>query len=261
MGVNIQELNNAENIFLNYLLPRIGTSSGTEHVHFVQVGANVSNVDGDPIFPYINANLWKGLLIEPIPHVFQELKTQLSHIEGLRFANCAISPEPGEKTIYFPEGRTVLASFDPAVVRSHYPGQNIALVEETVPCDTLENVIAANGISHIDVLVTDTEGHDAQILLNTDFTAITPGAILFEAKHLSAEDRQAAAEHLQKFGYIVIEMGANTFAVRPTEATQDFYLLVKALFTEFRNMEARSMQTILSLQQFTNAVIQSTPRS
>lgn len=260
MAVNIAELNNAERIFMDYLLPRIGPSSG-EHVSFVQIGANVSDVEGDPIFRFVNAGLWKGLLVEPLPHVFDELKQKTAHIEGLTYANTAISDEPGTKTIYYPEGRTVLASFDPAVPRSHYPNSTIELEELEVPCDTLEGIIASHGIEQFDVLVTDTEGHDAQILLNTDLTKVRASTIIFEAKHLSAEDRQAVANHLQKAGYIVIEMGANTLAVRAEGESVHFYNLIKGIFAQFRTMEARSMTVMMQLANFSNSVLNSTPRS
>ncbi len=261
MPANIIELNNAETILLSYLLPRLQSGKGDAHVRFVQVGANISNVDGDPIFQFVSRNLWKGLLIEPLPHVFEELKRQLKDIEGLEFANCAISNEPGTKTLYYPEDRTVLASFDPNLVLGHLADKNTPLKEQEVSCDTLENIIEAHGVDYLDVLVTDTEGHDAQILLGTDFNKITPHTILFEAKHLSNEDRAAVAQHLEKFGYLVIEMGANTVAVKPTPETVDFCHLMKGIFTQFRSMEARSMAVVQQLANFSNSVIQNTPRS
>ena len=260
MPANIIELNNAENILLNFILPRIQSDRGDKFIRFVQIGANIGNVDGDPIFQFVNQNLWKGLLIEPLPHVFEELKRQLSHVDDLMFANCAISNETGTKTLYYPEEQTVLASFDPNLVMAHLPDKGTPLKEQEVRCDTLENILTEHGIDYLDVLVTDTEGHDAQILLGTDFSKITPHTILFEAKHLSNEDRAAAAQHLEKFGYLVIEMGANTLALKPTAETLDFCHLMKDIFAQFRMMEARSMLIVQQLINFANTISQNTPR-
>ena len=40
---------------------------------FVQVGAN-DGVNHDPIFHHVRKYNWKGLLIEPIPDIFEKLK-------------------------------------------------------------------------------------------------------------------------------------------------------------------------------------------
>ena len=65
----------------------------------------------------------------------------------------------------------------------------------------LDTLLERHGISRIDLLVIDTEGHDFEILRALDFTRFRPVLLMFEHQHLSANDKAAAYALLETHGY------------------------------------------------------------
>lgn len=99
-----------------------------EDLFFVQIGAN-DGKSGDPLYEFIINNNWKGILIEPMPDVFEQLKENFSFASGrLIFENSAISDTGGEFTIYyidnsgkkFPEWVSQLTSFNKDVLQKEF---------------------------------------------------------------------------------------------------------------------------------------------
>jgi hypothetical protein len=68
----------------------------------------------------------------------------------------------------------------------------------------------------IDLLHIDTEGHDAVILDQVDFDRILPDVVLYESKHLSAEDRRRCQGRLRASGYPLHVYHSDTLAIRAT---------------------------------------------
>src|SRR5438128_2009992 len=73
--------------------------SSTKEVKFIQVGSN-NGKTGDPIYKYIKRGGWHGILIEPVPYLFEELKSNYKDVQGLFFENNAIGLAEGESTFY-----------------------------------------------------------------------------------------------------------------------------------------------------------------
>src|SRR5438094_5650 len=65
----------------------------------------------------------------------------------------------------------------------------------------------------IDLLNIDCEGFDYVILRQFDFTTLRPRIVLFEQKHLTAQDRQAAKIMMERAGYKVEEMETDVFCL------------------------------------------------
>jgi hypothetical protein len=62
-----------------------------KRVRFIQIGA-CDGISGDPIYPNALHNLsWTGVLIEPNPIQFEQLKTNYRGREGLTFKCAAVS--------------------------------------------------------------------------------------------------------------------------------------------------------------------------
>ena len=53
----------------------------------------------------------------------------------------------------------------------------------------------------VDVLQIDTEGYDYQVLRHFDFASSRPQVVMFEHRHLSQDDRDAADNLLVMHGY------------------------------------------------------------
>jgi FkbM family methyltransferase len=177
-----------------------------ETVRFVQVGAN-DGLHGDPLRPHVQDHGWRGLLIEPIPAVFDRLKAAYGELPGVEFANVAIWPEEGEKTLHVVDGRDVLSSFSLETILHHEPKYDDLRSELRtlkVPTRRLDTLLRETGHAEPHVLVVDVEGCDDAVLRTYDFSAHKPDVVQFEHVHLSAERSAAARDWLTGLGYALL---------------------------------------------------------
>ena len=177
----------------------------------VQIGAN-DGMAGDPLVDAFSKTRWSGLLVEPVPHLCEALVARYRDRPGVRVERAAISTRDGEAPFFrlrnvpgeTPEWFNQLATLDRAVLlkhRSSIPEIESLLIEERVPTVRLDTLLARHGVSKIDLLVIDTEGHDWEILRALDFTRFRPVLLMFEHQHLSANDKAAAYALLEARGY------------------------------------------------------------
>ena len=177
----------------------------------LQIGAN-DGMAGDPLFGAFSRTRWSGLLVEPVPHLYERLAGQYADRPGVRLERAAVSRHDGEAPLYrlrsvpskTPEWFDQLASLNREVLlknRSAIPDIESLLVEERVPTVRLDTLLARHSISRIDLLVIDTEGHDYEILRALDFGRFRPVLLMFEHQHLSASDKAAAVALLATHGY------------------------------------------------------------
>jgi hypothetical protein len=157
-------------------------------------------------------------LIEPLPANFSLLINNYKNIETLnnsvQFYNCAISTYTGKLTLYYQKelknninNLDEHCSFSYNHLLAHGHEGNIEKIE--VPCYTLCNFIDHFNISKtIEHLYIDTEGHDCDILLSTNFDKLDIKNITFEVIHSDGafsrgNKLQKTFEHLQKYEYIL----------------------------------------------------------
>lgn len=179
---------------------------------FVQIGAN-DGFTGDPLHPLLARpeTRWRGVLVEPVGHLFAQLSQRYGHNPALRLERAAIGERDGTTVIH----RLALApndslwleqipSLDPVLLQ-HNAGQlgqaDNATVAEEVPLLTVPSLLGRHGISQLDLLVIDAEGWDWRILRQFDLTTAQAKLILYEHQHLAAEDRAKAHAFLTRFGY------------------------------------------------------------
>ncbi len=183
---------------------------------FLQVGAN-DGFTGDPLYPLISRGdtRWRGVLVEPVAHLFAELSQRHAQNPALQLEQAAIGERDGSMVIHRltrTPGDSLwldqIPSLEPALVEQNAAqfGKTAAqLVEEEVRCLTVATLLQRHGIAHLDLLVIDAEGWDWRILRQFDFKALRPKLILYEHQHLPAEEREAAHEFLARFGYDWVE--------------------------------------------------------
>lgn len=201
-----------------------------DSVFFVQIGSN-DGLQGDPIHSLAASNPgWRGLLVEPVPYLFQRLQANYEHIDprGERFVfECmAIAEKKGSKTFYYvseqarielgnelPFWFDQLGSFDRGHIQRHLDGRlEPYIIEEQLPCAPLPDVLAHNHIKHIDLLHIDTEGYDLQVLRQFDLARFRPRVILCEHIHLNPDERKEMIERLRQHGYEVETLGFDYLA-------------------------------------------------
>jgi FkbM family methyltransferase len=177
----------------------------------VQIGAN-DGMAGDPLVDAFSKTRWSGLLVEPVPHLYEMLAAHYRDRPGVRVERAAVSTRDGEAPLYrlrsvpgeTPEWFNQLATLNRDVLlkhRSAIPEIESLLIEERVPTVRLETLLARHAVSRIDLFVIDTEGHDFEILRALDFARFRPVLLMFEHQHLSANDKAAAYALLETQGY------------------------------------------------------------
>lgn len=186
---------------------------------FIQIGAN-DGIRADLINKYINQKKWKGVLIEPVPYLFDQLVKNYSFNPNLHFENVAISDKKGKQIIYSlrkdAEGDSWihgLASFDKAHVLRFYPEakKNDSLVEETeVELQHINEMLRKYSSIQFDLLCMDTEGHDEVILRSIDYSIFRPNYVIFEHKFLPLKQYLNLIEYLKEKGYNAIRTEMDT---------------------------------------------------
>ena len=192
---------------------------------FIQIGAN----DGmalDPLRTQVVCRHWKGIMVEPVPYVFEKLKLRYGNHPRITLVNAAIAdqeamlpfyslgePKPGEEVWGWYHA---LGSFRKDVVLKHeylIPDIEKRIKEIQVRSMRFETLCAQTGVTRIDLLQMDTEGYDYEIIRRIPFAQFKPKLIINEHQHLSSEDRTACRELLHQQGYISFESGIDTAAL------------------------------------------------
>ena len=191
---------------------------------FVQVGSNDGRTD-DPVFQTVMAMPVRGILIEPIPQLFEQLTATLCGQAGAEIRERrAVAEDEGSRELYWvsplpgdPVWVDQLGSFSRDVVLSHaewVPGIADRVRAVEVKCRTLRSLVDEHALDHIDLLHVDAEGFDFEILKTVDFDARwAPRFILYEQKHLG-DERESARKLLRRAGYHAIDLDQDVFAFR-----------------------------------------------
>ena len=164
------------------------------HLDFLQIGAHIGNTINDPIFKEIDETT-KMILVEPVPYLFESLKKnykeKLGDIKNIVFINKAVSDFIGTIELTIPSERNDFSKLpyyasQLASVNSRHANRHIEelLVDEiNVKTTTIDQIIKEMNITEIELLHTDTEGHDYNILMAYSFI-VKPRQVLFEHKHI-----------------------------------------------------------------------------
>ena len=194
---------------------------------FVEVGSN----DGDQhdhLQRFIRTTAWRGVMVEPVPYIFERLRRNYDGLERVALENAAIGLHDGSAPFWFlvdaseeerrglPDWYDGIGSFSKESVLGHavhIPDIEDGLVCRDVPVLTLASLCRKHGLDAIDLLVVDTEGYDAEIVRSVDLDTIRPSLIVYEHFHLPSDERAACAERLREHGYRTMEEGFDTFCL------------------------------------------------
>ncbi len=177
---------------------------------FVQVGAN-DGVTDDDIRPFVLEHNWRGLLVEPLPDVFERLKRNYEGRDRLRFANCAITSAMGPVEFW---RHPTLPQCSGLGVRTRIQGR-AQMQRVEVSGVTFEALFEYYGVDRIDLLQIDTEGYDAEVIRLFPFERTTPLIIRYEHKHLVMDDRHVLEGRLKSLGYQLFWEKHDTVAYQP----------------------------------------------
>jgi FkbM family methyltransferase len=172
------------------------------------------------LYQYVTRYGWHGLLIEPLPDIFEQLRRNYDGHQGLSFENVAIANEPGTRLMYRVNPDAIQQGLVPAWAKgisSFFNDRNALgglrvptdtfeqmrpyITKQEVSCDTLPHVLDRNRVQKIDVLVMDVEGYDFHVLKQLDFQRFFPHMIMMEWYNLPHDEKKQALQLLKKHGY------------------------------------------------------------
>lgn len=179
------------------------------NLKFVQIGAN-DGIQADFVRERVKKFKWTGVLVEPIPYVFEKLIKNYRKCEGLIFENCAIAESSGDRDFYVCKDNEVSSGLE--LIHPKAQKYNAAGTVEkiTVPCMTFHELLDKHGITHLDVVVIDCEGYDYKIVQSIDFSRIKPKVLIYESEQMP--ERKKVAKMLKSVGYKLRPFSQNTVA-------------------------------------------------
>lgn len=200
-------------------------AQNSHDVFFVQIGSD-DGVTGDPIHSHVVQNSWKGVVVEPMPSNFARLVETYRSQRGVIPVEAAISTVAEHQPFYcidseasgLPGWANQIGSFDRDHVLKHgvlIPNIEVMLVEKSLECITLSQLIDRYQIERIDLLHTDVEGFDFEVIRQLDFARFQPTIILYEDFHLSDAARNDCRELLLAHGYKLEDGKKDCIAYQP----------------------------------------------
>ncbi len=200
-----------------------------DEVVFVQVGAN-DGMRCDPINRLAKRNRsWRGVLVEPVDFVFKRLVSNYRGDARFQYVNKAVGTEMEKKPFYHlaevpanGSGRPLpfwydqIGSFDKNHILNLLGPENEPRIRTTMlDVVPLQSILDECGIEHLDVLHTDVEGYDWQVVKQLDLSRYRPAIIQFENKHVSAAELKDADAALHAAGYELHSDATDTLCVHP----------------------------------------------
>jgi FkbM family methyltransferase len=195
-------------------------------VKFIQVGSN-DGLCNDPLREYILRYHWSGILVEPVPYLFERLKANYAGKNGtLFFENSAIASSIDPMPFYYlkesnlphlPEWYNQLGSFNKDVVLQHQhliPHFDELLTEDAVQTISFRGLLAKHHMENVELVHIDAEGYDYEILKLIPFEKLDLELIMFEHKHLPEADYKRAIRLLRAQGFIVGMTDHDTIALK-----------------------------------------------
>jgi len=197
-----------------------------EEIFVVQIGSN-DGLSGDPLHAFlVSRSTWKALLVEPVPFLFERLKSNYLNNPRIQFENVAIGEQEGISPFYYlivgaksdhpqlPSWADQLGSFDRNHIVRHLGeevGPRILTLE--IPTICFQTLLERNRIFKIDLLHIDAEGFDWIILRQLDLNKYRPKVILFEHRHLTPETKKEALDVLAAY-YTIADLDWDYFCLR-----------------------------------------------
>jgi FkbM family methyltransferase len=196
---------------------------------FVEIGANDGEM-WDSLRPLVLSRPWRGVVVEPVPYLFERLRRNYAEREELALENVAVAGEDGRRPFYYvaevddpvreglPSWYHGIGSFSREEVLSHerhIPDLEARIVATEVPCVSFETLCRRNGLDDVNLLLIDAEGYDWEVIRTVDFAARMPRLLVYEHYHLDPDERRACREHVERAGYETMEEHFDTFCVDP----------------------------------------------
>lgn len=185
----------------------------------LQIGA-MDGVKFDLLNPHLTQGGWNGLLVEPVGDMFEILQQTYKNQPDIKLVNCAIGKQDGTMTLRRIRPETVAKGLipeealgitteinskgllnNPKLFQAFPQLTQDDVIEFSVPCLTLPNLLHQNGITTLDLVMIDTEGADWMIAQQLDLSRYQPKLICLEHSSLTDGDKRDCLNHFVHAGY------------------------------------------------------------
>ncbi len=204
---------------------RLAMNEGTIFT-MIQVGAH-NGVTSDPFHRLlIELEDWHALLVEPQREPFEVLQSIYAGLPRVTCRQVAVGTDRSTLKLYrvggdtsqLPYWATQLASTRRDVIEAHrdqIPDLPARIVCDELPCVDLASLFRDTTWPRLDLLVTDVEGADFEVIQQIDQLPSPPRFLFFEDRHLSSAEKKECREFLQARRYRVVwEESGDCFAER-----------------------------------------------
>jgi FkbM family methyltransferase len=193
---------------------------------FIQIGAN-DGISHDPFREFMIRSNARGVAVEPVPEYFKEMCANYKGYPHVMPENCAVGYPAGKVFFYaytasFLEARggsrelAGLAGFSREKLMACLKvGEDAeACIQEiNISVFTVEDIMRKHGLSHVDCIFMDCEGHEKNILTHLDYEVVQPKLIVFEHTHYG-ERAEEIEGHLEPMGFSFLRFNYDTIAFR-----------------------------------------------
>lgn len=174
-------------------------------IHFLQIGA-MDGVKHDDLYEYVMSNDWTGVLVEPLPDMFEKLVKNYELKDGLEFENSAISDSfgvvdiwriPPEKLSEVPEWADGCSTLVP---QDYITDLVSHLVPQSVQSITIKDLYEKYN-NRFDYVQIDTEGYDYNIFLQLIQHELVADLFKIEIAHITYTKAVWMRSILEEKGY------------------------------------------------------------
>lgn len=173
---------------------------------FLQIGA-MDGISHDELNSYIMCFDWEGVLVEPLPDMFDKLISNYDQKYGLQFECSAITETDGETEIHrVPPGTKNAPEWadgcSTLVPEKHIDYLVPMMVKEKIKTMTLKTLVEKYHLQDVNFVQIDTEGYDFKIFMQMD-GLINPDLVKIEIAHITYTNAVYMRYVLEQKGYKV----------------------------------------------------------
>ena len=176
------------------------------NLKFLQIGA-MDGVSHDELNSYIMCFDWEGVLVEPLPDMFERLVSNYDQKYGLQFECSAITEQDGETEMHrVPPGTENAPEWadgcSTLVPEKHIDFLVPMMIKEKVKTMSLKSLVEKYNLQDVNFVQIDTEGYDFKIFMQMD-GLINPDLIKVEIAHVTYTNAVYMRYVLEQKGYKV----------------------------------------------------------
>jgi FkbM family methyltransferase len=209
---------------------------------FIQIGSN-DGKQHDPLRRAILRRRWRGIMVEPVPYVFERLQRNQGRFhDRITLENVAIGDRDGNLPFYhlppvndhetqgLPAWYDAIGSFKREHLLKHaayIPDIDQRLVCTEVPTLTFESLCKKHQVDDVDLIQIDVEGYDFEVIRSIDLNQYRARLLVYEHYHLTPDEQARCRQHLQAQGYDTLEDGMDTWCLALDNLTTRDHRLIE----------------------------------